>query len=413
VIKKPTNFTYNKDSVCPSKLSGGNGSGSEDELKQQLVVQQESIDSVSSTLSALTDGGNTAILNNIVANSDPSESYQIHQQLLGYSPYLSDTVMKTAIQKENVLPNEMIRDILVANPQAPKSEGLMDQLNNRSNPMPDSMLAQIQNGVSFLGAKDSLGAILHNRLQNKHETFNKLVSLYKRDTVHPSASHDSLISLLNADPMLSSKYQLAFEYLSKKDTSGVHSILNSIPSQFSLTPEETTLYQSYLAYFGVMNSLAAQRKSIIDMSQSQLAIIQSLMENGSDPIQSLSRNVLIANNLYSYTEPIILPDETKSAQQKTPSKTGKITTESFMKLFPNPANWFIIVEYNLKDKFTAGQVGEISVTSFQGQKLINEMITKQQDQVLINTSTLTVGTYLCTLKLSGKVIETQRFIIVR
>jgi len=84
-----------------------------------------------------------------------------------------------------------------------------------------------------------------------------------------------------------------------------------------------------------------------------------------------------------------------------------------MKLFPNPANEFIIVEYNLKDKFTIGQVGEISVTSFQGQKLIKEMITKQQDEVLINTSTLSVGTYLCTLKLSGKVIETQRFIVVR
>ncbi len=44
--------------------------------------------------------------------------------------------------------------------------------------------------------------------------------------------------------------------------------------------------------------------------------------------------------------------------------------------------------------------------------LLGLIITKQQDQVLINTSTLSVGTYLCTLKLSGKVIETQRFIVV-
>jgi hypothetical protein len=161
-----------------------------------------------------------------------------------------------------------------------------------------------------------------------------------------------------------------------------------IPSIFSLSPEETSLFQAYLTYFGVMNSLAGQGKSITEMSQSQLATMQSLMENGSDPVQSLSRNVLIANNLYSYTEPIILPDQTKSAKQKTPIKTGKITTVSYMKLFPNPANEFIIVEYNLKDKFTIGQVGEISVTSFQGQKLIKEMITKQQDEVLINTSTL-------------------------
>jgi len=59
-------------------------------------------------------------------------------------------VLKTAIQNENVLPNEMIRDILVANPQAPKSESVMDQLNNRYNPMPDSLLAEIQKGVISL-----------------------------------------------------------------------------------------------------------------------------------------------------------------------------------------------------------------------------------------------------------------------
>jgi hypothetical protein len=414
VTRKNTGKPYDsKNAACPSKLSGGSGSGSEDQLKAQLVVQQQSVDSISSTLSALTDGGNTATLNSTIANSDPSESYQVRQQLLGYSPYLSDTVLKTAVQKENVLPNEMIRDILVANPQAPKSEGVMDQLNNRSNPMPDSMLAQIQSGISLLGAKDSLGAVLHNHLQAKHDVFNKLVTLYKQDTVNPSASHDSLITLFSVDHTLSSKYQLAFEYLSRKDTVGVHTTLNSIPSMFSLDNEETALHQAYLTYFSVMNTLVAQGKLITGLSQSQIAPMQSLMENGPDPVQSLARNILIANNLYGYTEPIILPDETKSAKQKTPIKAGKINTLSFMNLFPNPSNQYIIVEYDLKDKLSAGQTGELTITTIQGQKAINTSITKQVDQVLISTSTLPVGTYLITLKAFGKVIETKRFIIVR
>jgi hypothetical protein len=188
VIKKSTNWSYSKNDDCPSKLSGGGGSGSEEELKQQLVAQQQSVDSISSTLLVLTDGGSTSSLNSTVAYSDPSQTYQILQQLMGYSPYLSDTVMETAINKEDVLPNEMIRDILVANPQAPKSEGVMNQLNNRYNPMPDSMLAEIQTGISILGAKDSLGALLYNHLQSKHDIFKRLVTLYKSDTINPSVS---------------------------------------------------------------------------------------------------------------------------------------------------------------------------------------------------------------------------------
>ena len=84
-----------------------------------------------------------------------------------------------------------------------------------------------------------------------------------------------------------------------------------------------------------------------------------------------------------------------------------------MKLFPNPANQYLIVEYNFKDKFTTGQFGEITITTIQGQKIIHKLIYKSTDQVLITTSTLPVGTFLCTLTLSGKVLETQRFIIVR
>ena len=414
VVLKHTNHSFYSPNVsCPSKLSGGGGSGSEEELKQQLTAQQQSVDSVSSTLLSLTDGGSTNSLNNTVANSFPSQALELLQQLLSYSPYLSDTVMKTAINHETVLPNEMIRDILVANPQAPKSEGVMDQLNNRFTPMPDTLLAEIQNGISILGKKDSLGAILYNHLQTKHEIFNKLVNIYHQDTVNPSAAHDSLIELYTTDHTLAIKYQLAFEYLNKRDTNGVHATLIAIPSMFSLTPQENSIHQSYITYFNIMNAQVAQSKSNTNISPSQLATLRYLIENGGEPVQSLARNMLIANNLCMYHEPIILPDETKSIKQKSFIRTGKISPQSYMKLFPNPASVYIIVEYNLRDKFTVGQEGEIIVTTLQGQQVESKLITKQQDQILISTLLLPMGTYLCTLKLTGKVIETQHFIIIQ
>lgn len=84
-----------------------------------------------------------------------------------------------------------------------------------------------------------------------------------------------------------------------------------------------------------------------------------------------------------------------------------------MKLFPNPANQYIIVEYNLQDKFKTGLDGEITVISMQGQKVLYKLISKQQDQVLFSISSLPMGAYLCTLNYAGKLIETQRFIIER
>lgn len=407
---KNSNWTYEKNLACPSKLSGG-GNSSEEDLKTQLAAQQQSIDSVSSALTTLTDGGSTTSLNNDLANSSSSQSYEMYQQLMAYSPYLSDTVIKTAINKENVLPNEMIRDILVANPQAPKSEAVLDQLNNRCIPMPDSMLAEIQNGLDILGARDSIGAVLNNLLMGKHETFSKLVNLYKRDTVNPGSSKDSLIALYNADNTIASKYQLAFAYLDKKDTVGVHNTLNAIPGLFSLTPHESNIHQAYLDFFGIMNSLVVQGKPITDLSPSQIAGIQFLAETTSDPVQTLCRNILITNQLCIYNEPILLPDGTKSSKLKRFVKTGSIAPQSFFKLFPNPAKEFIIVEYNLQDRFKTGMEWNIILTNIQGQKILSRIVSKQQDQVLIGTSLLPKGTYFCTLYLSGKALETQRFII--
>ena len=413
VIKKSTIFPYVKSTVCHSKLSGGGGIGSEDEMKQQLTTQQQSVDSVSSILLALIDGGSTTSLTATIDNSSASDSYQLREQLLVNSPYLSDTVMKTAINNETALPNEMIRDILVANPHAPKSETVMDQLNNRNNPMPDSLLVEIQNGINLLGAKDSLETILYTHLQTKRDMFNKLVYFYQQDTLKSSASHDSLMALFASDHELSSWYQLAFEYLSNTDSLGIQNTLNNLPFAFNLSPEENALHQSYLSYFEVLNALADQGKSIKDISQEQVATLQSLIQNANEPVRTLARNVLIANNLCDYKEPIILPGETKSTKQKMNTKTGKNALPTYMKLFPNPTKRYIIVEYNLKDHYTAGTEGEIIITNMQGQQVFRKIIHKLQDQELIGTLSLSMGTYLCTLKFSNKVIETQRFVIVR
>ena len=149
----PNQWTY-ENGCPPTEEPGGGGTiGIGLELDKMAGADQK-IDSTESLLALLIDGGNTGATQNEVATSIPAETMQVYNELMGKSPYLSDTVVSTAIEKEDVLPGAMLRDIMVANPQTAKSDVLMNKLDERWDPLPGYMKAQILQGRSIVSIRE-------------------------------------------------------------------------------------------------------------------------------------------------------------------------------------------------------------------------------------------------------------------
>jgi hypothetical protein len=170
------------------------------------------------TLASTIDGGNTEGLNFEVLTSYPEEALTIRQELIEKSPYLSDTVMISSIEKDDVLPSAMIRDILIQNPQAPKSTKILKALDERQDTIPDYMMEEIMQGVNTYGAKELLEQELGGHIAIRDRAWNKLNLYFKNDTANRNASFDSLISLNIDESRLCCKYKLAFMYLDKNDS---------------------------------------------------------------------------------------------------------------------------------------------------------------------------------------------------
>jgi len=411
VIKCPTYIRYiDKNTACPSKLN--NWGIGEDVLKQQYIFEQSQIDSLSNSLSSLIDGGNTTLMINEIQTSSPPDADLLRLNLLSKSPYLSDTVMKSSILKENVLPNDMIRDVLVVNPSAVKSEDVIDKLNQRVTPMPDSLMAEIITARDTVSPKEILEAELSSHLLKRSYALNELIRNFRCDTVSPSP-RDSIITLLQNDPALESKYKLAFEYFGKDDTSSVHAVLRSIQNSFTLTGNDSIAYQNYCSYFNILLSLKSQNKSILGLNSTQISQLVNIVANGTEPVQTYARNVLIANRIMEYNEPIILPDNTKSQDLPKFYKTSKLVQDRYMKIFPNPANHYFIIEYNLRNKFGDNPKIEFSLFSSEGKPILSKFEHKNQDQVLIETRNFEEGTFICSMKVNGKNLCSEKVVIIQ
>ena len=406
--KENKSANYDKEKSCPSMLFCGGGD--KENLKSLLAVAETNIQAIQAELTELVDGGNTEAMNTDVLTSIPDEALEIHDQLLSESPYLSDTVMKSAISKENVLPNAMIRDVLVANPQAAKSEDVLTELDNRWDPMPDDMMDEIMAGKDSLGAKEILDSKLAKYSLDRSNAFHTLVRLYKNDTTDASAK-DSLIAFLTNDEALQSKYSLTFLYQQFNDSIQADAVLNSIPDDFDLTGEQQVIHSNYMSLFGVLRALLHDSLSILELNESQINTLQLLAEDDQYVPGVFARNILLANGLSDYEEPVILPDPYKLSPINK-NETKKVTTinrTTNLAIYPNPAKKYFIVEYQLEKDAMDIQIEILDMIS---RKVVEMTLHGQHDQVVVPVNNWHQGIYLVRLMANGRLMESRKVAVV-
>jgi len=398
------NFTEGES--CPDDFYP---EGDRTELRSALTEAHQKIDSLINLLQILVDEGSTDTLKSTVENSSSGQSYEVYQDLMNASPYVSDTVMKSSIEKEEVLPNVMIRDIMVANPQSAKSEELLNTLDQRIDPMPDSMWVEILQGMDTIGALKHLVSELDGWIQRRDLYFHALADLFLKDTVN-AWSVDSLITLYESDTWLASHYLLVQYYLDQFNYSQASAILQSIPSQFSLTDRQTTTHQKYLSLLNLSPQLYCDTAGYIIPDSIQTSALLLLAEDDNDFPGAWARNILIASGLLEYQEPIVNESTLKSSRKSKFHWTHSRPINTVLKVFPNPARDFVIVEYK---KNNVLDLVQLVIMNVKGIKIRSYPLHKAENQQIIPTDGLLSGIYFFKLYVNGISVEPHKVVIIR
>lgn len=393
--------SYTKSGACPPKLTGGG-----EQLKVNYYSATASADSTRTIIAQITDGGNTQQLGNEVDMAVPGEGLETRNTLLSQSPDLSDTVMVKAIEKENVLPNAMVRDVLVQNPQAAKSVRVQQSLDARSYPMPGYMRQQIDAGRDSLSEKEFSEAALTRFNRKANGLFNRLHRFYTADT-NASFGPDSLARLYIANGDLRNRYRLSMLYMTVGDSAACDSVLNNLPYTFSLSTEQETERQAYLSYVHLLENQGDNPDSTAVAALGQIAQNQTGMPS------VYVRNLLVWNNQTMYNEPVLLPD---TSLKSTPARrqndgTGKNReTDNYLPVKPNPATGYFIAGWDLHEE---SESTTIVLTDINGRAVYKTAVYNQKNEKVINTGNLAPGTYVVNILVNGKIIETKKLNLLK
>jgi len=360
-------------------------------------------------LTTMIDGGDTEALNAEVENSVPPEAVVVYNELMAESPNLSETVVESTIEKESVIPNAMLRDVMVANPHTAKSISLLEQLDERFEPMPDYMKAQILAGRSIQNLKQELEAQLAGYKLKKAKALNNIVRYYNEE-FNPITASDSILALYQEDNTLKSTYQMAWIYLQNGEYQQGNNLINNIPSLYDLSDNEQLDHNQLEGIYNMLLGIFQNGYPIDSLTASQVNELQMLASDGEPRPQAYARNILLATDVIAYQEPILFPNMLKSSEAiEEYDKLAKAQAPGILEVYPNPSKDYVILQYNLETE----QEGKIEIKDMSGTTRLVLSFIGLQNQVTLITRDWNSGMYIATLKIDGKSTESVKFTLVK
>jgi hypothetical protein len=312
--------------------------------------------------------------------------------------------MKNAILKENVLPNAMIRDVLTANPQSAKSFDLIETLENRYDPMPEYMMAEIMQGKEQLGAKEAMESGISSWEQYRARAVRQLIREYLTDSTIINRN-DSLIQLFENETDLESKYRLAFTYWEAQQEDQAMATLNSISTSFSFSSRQLLAHEAYNDFFYILQTM---KDSSLHASQLDSVTVQELiaiMDENLPGVSASARGLLVKGRHIDYSETVSFPMEVKSYPNYQDYKKPEFSEKERLHLFPNPAGDYVVAYFNTVE---LGNKGLIKINDLQGRTIKSITLNSEQNQQIIDLSVYPNGIYLISLFVNDKLIAIQK-----
>jgi len=351
----------------------------------------------------LKDGGDTDGTVSDVETAWPDEMWELRAELLAKSPHLSYEVLKSVADKTDVFPDEVIFEIMAANPDELRKNELITYLETKENPLPEymiSILHQLAGGITYK-------TVLMQEMARYHAA--KMQSAYDliRSTLNDSlVDYTYLRNWLDNTNTLNADMQTVASYMEEGDYTSAQSLLNLVPDAYGLEGDELDAYNEYKSLAEIQMNWQQQGRTVFDLDSAEIAMLVDYAENGLGKAAVISKGILEFAYGYHYCNCLPVNDSSNMKSSNAFAGTNETDNGLLIEATPNPARTWVAFNYKLP-VFATEAV--LRITDVSGKTITTFTLNSKQGQQVWDIRNIEKGVYLYTLKAeslskSGKLI---------
>jgi len=392
---------------CPSRLNG-----KEVKLTAGLVQQTQGEFQTAKTayvntayvFSSLIDGGNTAAAVQEVEESWPAEAWDLRNYLMSKSPYLSTAVLVGMMQK-NILPQAMVLEICLANPEATKKEGFTKWAEYEApSPMPAYMIDLIAGSWEAKTFRMELEAQIGQHHAAMTVASDMLQASYRAE--EENIPLDAMLAQWNQMPNYGARYAEAQVHIRKGQYGAAKAILEGLAARYPMKEDREAERDRTIWYIDQLQSLALAGRNEMQLTEAELPVWQTFAETANDIAGGWATNLLC----FGYKICIDRPGTSGGVNKALhPTKPGTANvTHTALTIAPNPAGLWVTFSHTLAAEPSEAQLRVLDV---RGREVALLPLNAVQGQTLWDTREVPAGVYSIELLNAGGRIATERLIV--
>ena len=398
---------------CPSHYGGGGEKPKEAVLTvEQRLEKEQLFDSCvaeynyyNTIFENLEDRGDTQGLISAIENSLPGDMWDLREDLLDMSPHLSLGVLKSFADKTEVFPDTILFEVLSANPDELRKNELINYLENKTDPLPASMIDQLREAAYDTTYKTVLLQQMAHYNQVKTRAAHDMIRTNLNDSI--SDINDLRDWLTNIGGVRADE-QIIASYMYENDYTEALNLANQLPQKYNYNTENLTDHEQYVDMIALYGQLWQEGKSINGLDSTELADIEYIAENNRTTAGSMARGILETWYGYIFCDCLNTTDTSGYKNNKIiiePNAVEKLNELNII-VKPNPANQWTVFDYQIPE---ADVFGEIRITDINGRIIESFRVSGKQGQKIWDTRNLQSGLYFYTFTVndiykSGKII---------